>query len=164
MKTIYKYFLRIEAVLAGLFLMLMVAMIFTGGVARMMRMPQNWTIDIATWAFAWGAFLCADIAWRKDLFMSIDILTRRLANRLQRVIMLINYVLIAAFLVYLIYSGLQLSWVSRARAFQGIPGISYSWVTLSLPVGALLMLITTALKIRRDFGPGALRDTVGERP
>jgi len=33
--------------------------------------------------------------------------------------------------------------VSRARSFQGIPEISYSWVTMSMPVGCLLLLVTT---------------------
>jgi TRAP-type transport system small permease protein len=37
------------------------------------------------------------------------------------------------------------------RSFQGIPEVSYSWVTMSLPVGAALLLVTTALKIRDEF-------------
>ena len=151
MRKLYLGFLRFEAILAATFLLVMVAMIFTGGVARLMRMPLNWTIDVATCAFAWGAFLCADIAWRKDLFMSIDAVVTQLTPAIQRAIALLNYLLIAAFLVYLVYSGAQLTWVSRARAFQGIPGVSYSWVTASLPAGAMLMLITTALKVRRHF-------------
>ncbi|WP_127144956.1 TRAP transporter small permease [Pelagibacterium montanilacus] len=151
MQRFYQGFLRIEAVLAGTFLLIMVAMIFTGGVARLSRMPLNWTIDIATCAFAWGAFLCADIAWRKDLFMSIDAVVTRFSPSVQRVVLAINYLLIAAFLIYLIYSGFQLTWTSRARSFQGIPGISYSWVTASLPVGAVLMLVTTMTKMRRDL-------------
>lgn len=148
MGRIYRGFLRIEAILAGIFLLLMVVMIFTGGVARLMRMPLNWTIDIATCAFAWGAFLCADIAWRKGMLMAIDPLAGRIPVGLERAKGLLNYGLIALFLVFLIYTGIELSWVSRARAFQGIPGVSYSWVTASLPVGAALMLITTALKAR----------------
>ena len=47
------------------------------------------------------------------------------------------------FLLYLIVMGLYLSWISRTRSFQGIPEVSYSWVTMSLPVGALLLLVTT---------------------
>jgi hypothetical protein len=47
-----------------------------------------------------------------------------------------------------IYAGAWLAYVSRARAFQGIPEVSYSWVTVSLPVGAVLILITTILKAR----------------
>jgi len=44
--------------------------------------------------------------------------------------------------------GLYLSWVSRIRSFQGIPGVSYSLVTMSLPVGASLLLVTTIRKVR----------------
>ena len=62
-----------------------------------------------------------------------------------------NYALIAAFLVYLISMGLYLSWISRIRSFQGLPSVSYSWVTMSLPVGAALLLITTALKVRAEL-------------
>ena len=42
---------------------------------------------------------------------------------------MLNYALITAFLLYLIVLGLYLSWISRIRSFQGIPEISYSWVT-----------------------------------
>jgi TRAP-type transport system small permease protein len=61
---------------------------------------------------------------------------------------MLNHAIIMAFLLYLIAMGVYLSWISRARSFQGIPEISYSWVTMSLPVGALLLLITTVLKVR----------------
>ena len=44
-----------------------------------------------------------------------------------------------------------LAWTSRVRSFQGIPEISYSWVTMSLPVGAALLLITTLLKVRDEM-------------
>lgn len=148
MRALYALILRLEAILAGTFLLLMVALIFSGGIARMMRNPLNWTIDLATCFFAWAAFLCADIAWRKDALISIDVLTSRVAPRMQNAITCCNYLIISAFLIYLIYSGLVLSWVSRARSFQGIPGVSYSWVTMSLPVGGALLLITTVLKLR----------------
>lgn len=149
MRALYASMLKIEAVLAGSFLLLMVALIFVGGVARMMHQPLNWTIDLATCFFAWAVFLCADIAWRKDTLMSIDIVTARLPPRVQRLLVYLNHLIISGFLVYAIYAGLWLSWVSRARSFQGIPDVSYSWVTMSLPVGAALLLLTTILKVRR---------------
>ena len=55
-----------------------------------------------------------------------------------------------AFLIYALVGGLYLSWISRARSFQGIPEVSYSWVTMSMPVGAVLLLITAFLKIRDE--------------
>jgi TRAP-type transport system small permease protein len=129
MQILCGWVLRLEAVLAGAFLLLMVALIFVGGVARMLGHPLNWTIDLATCSFAWGSFLCADVAWRRDALMSIDLLAGRLPHRVARLVFYANHVIISLFLVYVIYAGTWLSWVSRARSFQGIPGVSYSWVT-----------------------------------
>lgn len=139
---------RAEAVIAATFLVLMVALIFLGGVARMLHHPLNWTIDLATCLFAWACFLCADIAWRNDALMSIELVTRRLPPRWREAVTRLNYALIAAFLVYVVVAGIHLAWISRARSFQGIPEISYSWVMASLPAGALLLLFTTLLKFR----------------
>ena len=147
MQAAYLFIRRLEAVLAGTFLLLMVALIFSGGVARMLGHPLNWTIDLATCFFAWGCFLSADIAWRRDALMSIEVVTERLPTKAARMLTYINYVIIAVFLVYVVYAGIWLSWVSRARSFQGIPGVSYSWVTASIAVGGLLLLVTTLIKI-----------------
>jgi TRAP-type C4-dicarboxylate transport system permease small subunit len=148
MKKLYEKVCAAEAIVAGIFLVLMVVLIFLGGVMRMLATPINWSTDAATALFAWACFLCADIAWRNNSLMSIDVLTSRLPANAQAAFRLLNYAIIIAFLVYLIVMGLYLSWVSRIRSFQGIPEISYSWVTMSLPVGAMLLLITTLLKVR----------------
>lgn len=148
LSKIYDRLCGAEAFIAATFLVLMVVLIFLGGVLRMLGTPINWSGDAATAFFAWACFLAADIAWRNNSLMAIEILTSRLPRRLQVALRLVNYALITGFLAYLIVMGVYLSWISRVRSFQGIPEISYSWVTMSLPVGALLLLVTTALKIR----------------
>ena len=148
---IYERICAAEALVAAVFLILMVLLIFLGGVMRMLGEPINWSSDAATALFAWACFLCADIAWRRNSLMAVEVLTDRLPERLQLIFRMINYALITTFLLYLIVMGLYLSWISRVRSFQGIPEISYSWVTMSLPVGALLLLITTALKVRAEL-------------
>jgi TRAP-type C4-dicarboxylate transport system permease small subunit len=153
---------KVEAVVAAAFLIVMVGLIFFGGVARLLARPQNWTIDLATCLFAWACFLCADIAWRRDSLMSITLVSKHLPERGQRVLMQVNYAIIAAFLVYVMYAGTWLSWISRARAFQGIPEVSYSWVTMSLPVGAALLLLTTAIKAADDLAGSRWREPVGD--
>ena len=69
---------------------------------------------------------------------------REIASRLtlapRRWLRYVNLAIITLFLVHVIWLGLWLSWTSRVRSFQGIPEISYSWVTMSLPVGAGLLL------------------------
>jgi TRAP-type C4-dicarboxylate transport system permease small subunit len=145
---VYAQLCRLEALVAGVFLVVMVVMIFAGGVARMAATPLNWTTDVATCLFAWACFLCADVTWRNNGLMAVELVSSRLAPPARRVLVWCNYLIICAFLLYVIGAGLWLSWVSRARSFQGIPGVSYSWITLSLPAGAALLLITTILKLR----------------
>lgn len=154
MKKLYERVCAAEAFTAAAFLSLMVVLIFAGGVARLLAHPLNWTIDAATALFAWACFLCADIAWRKNSHMSIELLTRRLPARLQSACRLLNCFVISAFLLYAIVMGVWLAWISRERAFQGIPEVSYSWVTMSMPVGSALLLITTLLKVRTELKHG----------
>lgn len=160
MKKLYDRLCAAEAVLAGTLLVLMVALIFLGGVSRVLGYPLNWSTDFATAFFAWACFLCADIAWRRNALMSIDFLVNRLAPKAQMAVRNVNYAIISGFLVYLMVMGTWLAWTSRARSFQGIPEISYSWVTMSLPVGAALLLATTVLKFRNDRKPTGARPDV----
>jgi TRAP-type C4-dicarboxylate transport system permease small subunit len=155
MKKVYDAICAAQATIAATFLVLMVALIFLGGVARMFDRPLNWTVDISIALFAWACFLCADIAWRRDSLMSIGWLSERLPPRLRLACAVANYLIISAFLVYAIVMGLWLSWISRARSFQGIAEISFSWVTMSMPVGAALLLITTVLKLRATLAAHA---------
>ena len=151
MQKIYARICAAETWIASVFLIAMVILIFLGGVMRMLGHPINWSTDVATALFAWACFLCADIAWRRNSMMAIEVFTDRLPDGWQTVLRMVNYVLIVGFLSYLAVMGVYLSWISRVRSFQGIPEVSYSWVTMSLPVGAALLLVTTGLKIRGEF-------------
>ena len=146
----YQRFCRAEAFVAATLLVMMVSLIFAGAVSRVFGYPLNWSTDAATCLFAWACFLCADIAWRNNGMMAIELVTSRLPLRPQQWLRYLNFSIIGAFLLYVIGLGLWLSWTSRVRSFQGIPEISYSWVTMSMPVGAALLLVTTLLKIRNE--------------
>jgi TRAP-type C4-dicarboxylate transport system permease small subunit len=147
----YQRFCRVQGLVASWLLVLMVALIFTGAVSRVLGHPLNWSTDAATCLFAWACFLCADIAWRNNGMIAIEVVTSRLPPRPRQWLRYLNFTIIALFLLYVVWLGLWLSWTSRVRSFQGIPGISYSWVTLSMPVGAVLLLVTTLLKIRDEW-------------
>jgi TRAP-type transport system small permease protein len=151
MKAIYAKLCAAEALVAGTLLVLMVVLIFLGGVARVLGYPLNWSTDFATAFFAWACFLCADIAWRRNTLMAIEFLPARLPAAAQKALRIVNYAIISAFLGYLIAMGAWLAWTSRERSFQGIPEISYSWVTASAVVGGLLLLVSTVLKIREEL-------------
>jgi TRAP-type C4-dicarboxylate transport system permease small subunit len=146
LKKIYSYVCFTEELLAGMFLVAIMVLIFASGFARSVGHPLSWSMDAATFLFAWVVFFSADVALRKDRHISIEALTRYFPQNLQRNISIINYLLIVIFLGFLICYGIVLAYTSRFRTFQGIPGFSYMWVTLSVPIGSLLILITTIIK------------------
>jgi TRAP-type C4-dicarboxylate transport system permease small subunit len=142
----------------------MVALIFAAGIARLCLYPINWAIDLGTCLFAWSCFLSADITWREDKLMNVDILIRKFPANVRRYLRLVNYTILFGFLAYFVIFGLWLSYTTRARTFQGIPGFSYTWVTLSVPVSALLMFINTIIKFKRDIHSFGARDRKGIDP
>lgn len=129
----------------------MVVLIFAAGIARLLKYPMNWAMDMSTCLFAWSCFLSGDVAWREDKLMSVDVLVKLYPENVKRFMKLFNYIVLFGFFVYLIYFGTSLSYTTRERTFQGIPGFSYTWVTLSVPVGAVFLLMTAIYRIKRDL-------------
>ena len=123
-------------------------LVFVAAVARTVGYPISWAIDIATFLFAWCVFLGGDVAIRQDKLFAIVVVTSRLPPKAQHALNIVNYAIIAVFLVAMIGYGAWLSWITRVRPFQGIPGFSYSWVTISVPIGCALMLVSVVEKIR----------------
>ena len=117
--------------------------------SRVFGYPLNWSTDFATAFFAWACFLCADIAWRRNSLMAIEFLPARLPPQRRKPCAWRTTSIIGAFLVYLMVMGTWLAWTSRARSFQGIPEISYSWVTASAVVGGGAPAHHDGPKIRR---------------
>ena len=90
MRKLYERVIAAEAAIAGAFLVFMVGLIFLGGVSRVLGYPFNWTTDFATAFFAWACFLCADIAWRRNSLMSIELVMGRLPKKPQKALRLAN--------------------------------------------------------------------------
>ncbi len=148
MKKLYDQLCEIEGFVARITLWGMVILIFSAGIARLMKSPMNWAVDLSTCLFAWSCFLSADVAWRENKLMNVDILVKLYPRGVRRATSIFNYWVLIGFFLYLIFFGLWLSYVTRERTFQGIPGFSYTWVTLSVPVGALFLLTTAILKMK----------------
>jgi len=148
MKKVYEYICKGETLVIKVFLVFMVGLVFIAASTRYLGYPINWSVDMAVCLFAWCTFLSADVAMRNNKLMNIDFVINKLPEKNKNFIEIINLFIILIFLTALIGFGVWLSYTTRFRAFQGIPGFSYTWVTLSVPVGGMLMVITTILKIR----------------
>ncbi|WP_245530502.1 TRAP transporter small permease [Pseudothermotoga thermarum] len=145
------YLLLFEKNAAKILITSMIILVFVSGVARFLKNPINWAVDMSTFMFAWACFFAIDVAWRENKMMAVDLLVRRLPKKAQKVIRIVNYLIISAFMVYLVIWGSQLTYTMRFRRFLGMPAVSYSWVTLSVPVGGCLILRTTIEKIINEL-------------
>ena len=148
MGKLYEFICKHEIRAAQWSLGILSLLVFAAAVGRFLYYPLNWAMDVATFLFAWTVFLGADAAMRLDRLFCIEVITAKLPQKAQTYLKLINYIIIIVFLVGMIGYGVKLSYTTRLRSFQGIPGFSYTWVTLSVPLGCALMLITAVLKVR----------------
>jgi TRAP-type C4-dicarboxylate transport system permease small subunit len=90
--------------------------------------------------------------------INVDFLTSKFPLKTQRTIAITWSVVIILFLLVLIAYGIPLCISNFKRQFQNIT-LSYSFVTASLPVSALLMAISTGVRLYlqiTDF-PSTLR-------
>ena len=151
MKKVFEVVNKIEKYIAVVCLIVATSITFIASITRAFGHPLNWSVDISLFLWAWCIFLTADLALREDKLVNVDNLINLLPKKAKKINALILYVIILAFLIALLVYGSVLVYTSRVRPFQSIPGISYSWVTVSLPIGAILMIRTIIPKIIRLF-------------
>ncbi|MBE6906833.1 MAG: TRAP transporter small permease [Ruminococcaceae bacterium] len=151
MKKFYEAFCKIELTLAIFGLVTSVAVIFLAAMLRTFGSPINWGTDIALLLFTWSTFLGADIAFRAGKLVNVDILFNRLFGKPQKVTKLIIYLICLGFLAAMVYLGAIQSVKTWSRSFQGIPALSYTWVTLSVPVSCASMAVTTLIKMHHTL-------------
>lgn len=139
---------QIELRFAQVAVVAMTLLVLASAVSRTVGRPQSWTVELATFSFAWAVFVGADVALRRGYMVTIDLLVERLGERTRAWLDVVNSVLIIAFLLVLIGFGGWLSYTTYQRSFNGLPWLSYTWVTISVPVGCVLMGYTMARKLR----------------
>ncbi|MDR2097242.1 MAG: TRAP transporter small permease subunit [Spirochaetaceae bacterium] len=150
MRKLYQFLCKAEVLVCGVGFLFLVGFVFLSAILRFFRISMSWNIDLAMFLLAWTAFLGADIAWRSGQLVGIDIVTRRLPPLLQKIIEIFIYIIIFGALVLIAVFGIQLAVAERLRMYQSIP-VPYSFVTLSIVVAGLSMMLSTILKIRRSI-------------
>jgi len=136
----------VEEFIVAVFILTITFLVFTSAIMRTIRMPINWAPDLALLLFAWVCMLGGDVALRRADFLRVDILVSRFPVKAQKFFYYLWYGVSIAFLGILIRFGIPLAITSGRRLFQTL-GISYSWATISVPVGAALMILTIIIKL-----------------
>lgn len=147
-KRIYAAFCRFEMWAAATLLMAIATLVFVSAIARTIRHPLNWAVDISMLFFAWLVFIGGDIVVRETNLISVDILLRLFPAGVRKALQILFYLMMIAFLVVLVRYGIPLLIENRKRLFQTME-LSYSWCTLAVPVGSVLMIISSCIRLAR---------------
>ncbi|MFH5835606.1 TRAP transporter small permease [Proteiniclasticum sp. C24MP] len=146
MKKIYRALCKFEEIAASAMLVIITLLVFLSAVGRALRFPLNWAQDISLLLFAWVVFFGADTALRDADFVNVDMFLSMLPKKVREILYYFWNTLIVLFLGSLAVYGIPLSIENSKRLFQTL-GISYSWATISVPVGAVLMIITVIIRM-----------------
>ncbi|MGE4276410.1 MAG: TRAP transporter small permease [Lawsonibacter sp.] len=146
MKKFYNKFCKFEQIFAMVLLFCIAALVFVSAVFRTFRHPLNWAQDAALLAFAWMIFLGSDLAIRNTRLIGIDVLVKFLPKAIQKWLSIVFQGIIICFLCVLVYYGYIMVITGLQRSISTL-GISYAWVTASVPVGALLMIISEFIRM-----------------
>ena len=146
MKKVYNTYCKAEEFLFSFLFAVMVALVFSSAIARGIGKPLAWSLDVAQLLLCWTSLVGADVAFRHDKFIGLDLFTRRMPVKVQKVLEIVVLVLMQVAFCIFIYYGVMLSIKSWKRSFQTLP-ISYSFITIALPVMSALMTLTNILKI-----------------
>ncbi|MBD3895300.1 TRAP transporter small permease [Halomonas sp. ML-15] len=147
MNKAINFLVGVEEFISRALLVCVVFLVFFAAVGRWFGLPVAWSVNIAQLLFVWIIFLGANQALRNDKHIGVDILTSRFPDKLQKLIALGVFVLVSAFLAFIIVRGVSLSIDNASRTISNT-SISYSYITMAVPVGCLLMLATTLRKVQ----------------
>ena len=140
MSKLFKKIIWLEETINKIILFVIIFLTFVAAMSRAFKFPLPWSLDLTLLLFAWFAFLAASQATRKNAHMGVDFLTSRLPKKIQEIIVVFNKTLIILFLLLIGYNGIILSIANFKRQISSL-GISYTFVTMSVTVGCLLMMI-----------------------
>lgn len=146
MKKFYEKVCKLEELIALILVAGIAILVFVSALMRTIGYPLNWAQDVALIAFAWLIFLGSDVALRGSGLIGVDLFVKKFPVGFQKTLDIVFKIIIAAFLCVLIYYGIGMTtsgWVRQITSLH----ISYGWVTMSVPAGSFLMLISTILKL-----------------
>jgi len=113
-----------------------------------LKVPLSWTEELSRFALIWLTFVAASVALRGNGHFAVDILAHRLSPKMRK---LHEFAVLVSMLIYLaviFYTGLELLPVAHMQESAALD-VHMSYVYLSIPFGAALMIFNTLIKIGR---------------
>lgn len=150
MRKAIQYYIKAENFITNVLMVGVVIFVFAAAAMRWVGSPIAWSVEFAQFLFVWVIFLGANRALREERHIGVDFFTKKLSRKFQGVLEIIVLGLVMLFLGYLTYYGTLLSLENSLRRIGNIP-LSYSFVTMAVPVGSILMIATIISKLKKKL-------------
>ena len=121
-----------------------------------------WTEEVARLLLAWMVFLGAAVALRRGEHFLIDLIPRRVDQRVGRALQVVVLVVVAAISLVLLVGGILMTQGGLTR-ISTASGLHRAWAFAALPVGALFMVVFS-LELALDHLRGRTRPATGREP
>ncbi|WP_179290719.1 TRAP transporter small permease [Shouchella clausii] len=154
------WYLKVENAITRMLILALVGIVFMEVIMRALSSPTSWSVGVAQLIFIWLIFIGSNQALRHNAHVGVDVITQLLPVKVQKVIEFIMFLLIILFLIVLIIFGGMMVYLNTGRIIGGT-SIAYYFITLSIPIGSLLMLGTAIQKVR--FLYKQLKDRLEEK-
>lgn len=145
MNTLDKSIEKICRIILFILFFLMVISAFIQVVLRtVFNNPLTWTEELCRYSMVWLCMIGSGLAVKYGSHIAVDILKNALSPKAIKIISGMNFLLIAAFSIVLIYFGIGLCSRNMSQITPGLKlpmGIVYG----AMPVGGLIMLFNTML-------------------
>jgi TRAP-type transport system small permease protein len=150
MKKIAAGYVKAENFITNLLMIGVVFFVFIAAVLRWAGYPISWSVEFAQFLFVWVIFLGANRCLREDKHISVDFFTKKLPDKVRISVEIVINLFVMAFLIFLVIFGTLLSLENSVRLISNLP-ISYSFITMAVPIGSLLMIITILFKLKEKI-------------
>ncbi len=148
-RVLYEYLCLGELYLAAALFVAIVFLVFVSALTRKLGVPIQWTMDVTKICFAWLSFMSGDIALRRGALPNMDMVAKKFPKKVQLIFKYVVWILMFALLLFFIYFGFKLAFSNVKRRFQTL-AVSYSVVSMSLPVCSILMCFSLILGVADD--------------
>lgn len=145
-QSVYRLFCKLELTISAAALVLATLILCIAAIFRTAGRPLGYTTEISLCLFAWCIFLGADVAYRHNKLVYVEVVLNKAPKRAKQIIYGIIYLVIAAFLCLFLYESIKLTSYSWIRRWTSIPALSYGWIAMSVPFGSLMLLVTTVIQ------------------
>ena len=150
MKKAYEKFCQLEQWIAMILLAGITVLVFVSAMMRTLGFPLNWAQDAALIMFAWMSFIGGDIALHSTGLIGVDLFVVHFPKKVQKAIDIIFKVIMLVFLAVLVVYGFQYVMTGYRRLITTL-NVSYAYVTASVPVGALLMIVSVGQNLYKSI-------------